>query len=195
MYRLKDTEMIFIFTGPDGSGRKTVADMVGSTLGIPKVLSYTTRKARPAESDGQDYHFITREEFELAIAADEFIEHTEIDGYYYGVKSADIEQMFNENDFIYVILNSQGTQTLKEKYGEKAKRIFLYVSRDMIAERQRLSGASEEIVQSKLDHYDEEFAYITNCRYAYENIDLAHTTFSVSQRLDKYMKRDLIDKD
>lgn len=195
MYRLKDSEMIFVFTGPDGSGRKTVADMVGSTLGIPKVLSYTTRKARPAESDGQDYHFVDRAAFEAAIANDEFIEYSEIDGYYYGVKSADVEQLFSEHNHIYLVLNTKGTKTLKEQFGEKVKRIFLYVSREIIAERQRVSGADDAVVAKNLAHYDEEMAYMSTCRYAYENLDLAHTVFSISQRLDQYMTRNLIDKD
>jgi guanylate kinase len=195
MYKLKDSEMIFIFTGPDGAGRKTVADMVGSTLGIPKVLSYTTRKARPAEADGQDYYFVTDAAFKEAIANDEFIEYTEIDGSFYGVKSADVEKMFSENDFIYVVLNTKGTQTLKEKYGEKVKRVYLYVSRDVIADRQSAASADEATIAKNLAHYDEDIAYMPNCRYSYENIDLAHTTFAISQRLDKYMSRDLIDKD
>ena len=195
MYRLKESETIFIFTGPDGSGRKTVADMVGSTLELPKVLSYTTRKARPAEEDGQDYHFITREDFERAIANDAFIEYTEIDGDYYGVKSADIEQMFKEYDFIYVVLNAKGTKTLKAQYGEKVKRIFLHVSRDLIIERQKKLNVDEAVLQKHLNHYDEDMAYMSSCKHTYENIDLAHTAFSVTQILEKYIKRDLVDKD
>ena len=195
MYNLKESEMIFIFTGPDGSGRKTIADMVGTTLGLPKVLSYTTRKAKPAEADGQDYNYISREEFERAIGNGEFVEHSEINGDYYGVKSADIEQMFKENDFIYVVLNTNGTKTLKEQFGEKVKRIFIHVSRDEIIQRQKKLGVSEEVLQKHLDHYDEDLAYISSCKHAYENLDKAHTVFAVSQILDKYMKRDLVDKD
>ena len=138
MYELKEKERIFVFTGPDGSGRKTVADMVGNTLGLRKVVSYTTRPRRSSEVDGQDYHFITVEEFKRAEANNEFIEVDEVNGHYYGIKGHDIEKMFKHNDFIYVVLNAQGARILKKLFGEKVIRIFIYVDRDVIIERQKL---------------------------------------------------------
>lgn len=195
MYQPKEQEMIFVFTGPDGSGRKTVADMVGNTLGISKVISYTTRKKRPAEEDGQDYHFITREAFEEAEQNGEFVETVEIDGHKYGIKSSDIEEMFKTNDFIYLILNAEGARKLKQTYGEKVSRIFIYVDRDVIIERQKALGVSDEILESHFNHYDEDMAYKDECKHAFENTDLAHTVFAVSQVLEQYMNRDLVEKD
>src|SRR5690606_12674181 len=100
--------MIFVFTGPDGSGRKTIADMVGSTLGMTKVLSYTTRKPRAGEASGQDYYFISEEEFAEAEARGEFVEAVEINGVRYGIKEAEIDELFQKKKFIYLILNAQG---------------------------------------------------------------------------------------
>jgi guanylate kinase len=195
MYQLKEQEMIFVFTGPDGSGRKTVADMVGQTLGLRKVLSYTTRPRRPAEVDGQDYHFITREQFEEAERNGEFVESVEIDGYKYGIKSDDIEELFKQNDFIYLILNAQGARTLKQLYGDKVTRIFIYVDRDVIIERQKALGVSDEILEHHFRHYDEDMAYKDECKHVVENTDLAHTVFTVTKLLEQYMNRNLIEKD
>ena len=47
-------------------------------------VSYTTRKPRGAEVDGQNYHFVSREEFEAMLARGEFLEHAEVFGNYYG---------------------------------------------------------------------------------------------------------------
>ncbi|GIQ68173.1 guanylate kinase [Xylanibacillus composti] len=195
MYQLKEKEMIFVFTGPDGSGRKTVADMVGSTLGINKVLSYTTRAKRPAETDGQDYHFISEDEFKRALANDEFIEAVEIDGVHYGIKDKDIEEMFRDNDFIYLILNAEGARMLKQRYGEKVTRLFIYVDRDIIIERQKELGVSDEVLDQHFKHYDEDMAYMPECKHAFENMDLAHTVFAVTNVLEQYMSRDLLEKD
>jgi guanylate kinase len=195
MYQLKDKEMIFVFTGPDGSGRKTVADMVGTTLGLDKVLSYTSRQPRPGEVDGQDYHFISREEFLAAEAEGEFIEEVEIDGNLYGIKDGDVEDMFKHNKFIYLILNAKGAKMLKDTYGDKVTRIFVYVDKGTVVERQKKAGASAELIEQHLIHYDEDMAYMDECRHAVENIDLAHTVFSVSNILELYMNRDLVDKD
>lgn len=195
MYELTEDEMIFVFTGPDGSGRKTVADMVGATLGMKKVVSYTTRPSRPIEEDGQDYHFITYEAFEQAEKNGEFVESVEIDGVKYGVKGKDIEELFDGNDFIYLILNAEGARTLKKLYGEKVTRIFIYVDRDVIIERQKIAGADEALIEHHFDYYDKDMAYKPECKHAFENTDLAHTVFKVTELLEQYMSRDLVEKD
>lgn len=195
MYKLKEQEMIFVFTGPDGSGRKTVADMVGATLGINKVLSYTTRPSRSTEVEGQDYFFISEEQFEVAKTNDEFIEEVEVNGYRYGIKSKDIEDVFEKNDFIYLILNAYGARVLKKLYGEKVTRIFIYVDRDIIIERQKALDVDQKILDQHFIHYDEDMAYKDECKHAVENTDLPHTVFKVSEVLDGYMNRNLLEKD
>jgi guanylate kinase len=195
MYKLKDKEMIFVFTGPDGSGRKTVADMVGSTLGLDKVLSYTTRQPRPGEVEGQDYHFISREDFLAAEKNGEFIEEVEIDGNLYGIKNSDIEDMFMGNKFIYLILNAKGAKMLKDIYGDKVTRVFIYVDKNIVVERQKAAFAPAALIDQHLTHYDEDMAYMEACKHSVENIDLAHTVFSVTNILELYMNRDLVDKD
>src|SRR5690554_609220 len=119
MYELKETERIFIFTGPDGSGRSTIADMVGSTLGMKKVISHTTRAPRPSEEHGQDYYFEEREPFIQAIDNNEFLEHININDNLYGVKNKDVEHMFEKFSCIYLILNPSGADILKKYYGDK----------------------------------------------------------------------------
>lgn len=195
MYQLKEKERIFVFTGPDGSGRKTVADMVGNTMGLRKVVSYTTRERRPSEVDGQDYHFITREKFLELQNNREFIEVEEVNGNLYGIKGYDIEKMFKHNDFIYVVLNASGARVLKQLFGEKVIRIFIYVDRDVIIERQKLIGASEEVLKAHFNNYDQDMAYKPECRHAFENTDLAHTVFAVSQVLESYLDRQLEERD
>ena len=52
-------------------------------------VSYTTRKPRGAEVDGQSYHFVSREEFEAMLARDEFLEWAQVFGNYYGTHRSD----------------------------------------------------------------------------------------------------------
>jgi guanylate kinase len=195
MYELKGTEMIFVFTGPDGSGRKTIADMVGSTLGIRKVLSYTTRERRPVEEEGQDYHFISREQFLAAKAAGEFLEEVEISGNLYGIKHQDIANQFQASGCIYVILNAEGARKLKQLYGERVRRFFIYADRETVKARQKARGDTPELIERHMSHYDSAMAYMEECKYSYENIDLAHTVFSISNVIETYLDRNLIDLD
>jgi len=187
--------MIFVFTGPDGSGRKTIADMVGTTLGIEKVLSYTTRKPRAGEVSGQDYHFITEEEFDAALARGEFVESVELDGVKYGIKEAEIDELFRKKKFVYLILNAKGAKILKDKYGDKVTRIFIYIDKNLMIERLKAAGAPEDMIQRHIAHYEEDMAYKDECKYSFENIDLAHSVFSVTNIIDAYMNRGLVEKD
>jgi guanylate kinase len=195
MDKLNEQQRIFVFTGPNGAGRKTVAEMSGSTLGIKQVVSYTTRSPRPGEVEGQDYRFISKEAFKAGCRNGEFLEVIELDGNYYGVKSADVERMLKSHHFIYLILNRHGAQILKELYEDRITRIFVYVDLDRLVERNRKRGDTDEDIQRYIAHYDEEMEYRSQCEHVFENIDLAHTVFDLTKTLDGYMQRDLLDLD
>ncbi|NEW06944.1 guanylate kinase [Paenibacillus sp. SYP-B3998] len=195
MYALKEREMVFVFTGPHGAGRKTVAEMSGSTLGMKQVISYTTRPPRATEVDGQDYHFISPAQFAASKEDNEFIEVSTVNDHLYGIKSADIEQMFQQSGSIYLILNRFGARTLKELYGEHVVQIFIYAQPELLAQRMRESGDSEEIIAKYISYYEEEMAYRDHCAHVFENVDLAHTVFDLTKTLDQYLNRNLLDLD
>ncbi|MCZ8514095.1 guanylate kinase [Paenibacillus filicis] len=196
MYELKDKELIFVFTGPNGAGRRTVAQMSGSTLGIKQVLSYTTRAPRPAELDGQDYHFVTMEEFKAAEERNEFIEVIELAGNRYGIKEQDVADMVQKYGTVYLVLNRHGAETLKELYGERIVRIFIYADRDTILKREQERGDTQELIDRNMSQYDIELDYKDQCEHVFENLDLAHTVFDLTKALDEnYLHRKLLDLD
>ncbi|MCS7459059.1 guanylate kinase [Paenibacillus doosanensis] len=196
MYELRDKDFIFIFTGPNGAGRKTVAQMSGETLGMKQVISYTTRAPRSAEFNGQDYHFVSRDVFTEAERNNEFIEVIEIDGNRYGVKERDVAQMIEKHGAIYLVLNRFGAEALKKLYGNKAVRIFIYADLKTIVKREEDRGDTPELIQRYTSHYDEEMAYKDQCEHIFENLDLAHTVFDLTKTLDdNYLHRNLVDKD
>src|SRR5262245_17229813 len=115
-------DKIIVFTGPDGSGRKSVAEAVGHTFGMAKVLSFVTRDPRPGEVNGQDYHFIGHEEYERMEGQGMFLESVQIDGNRYGIRTSDVEAGLAENGCVYLILNRHGADILKHIYGDKVVR-------------------------------------------------------------------------
>jgi guanylate kinase len=195
MYTLKDKELIFVFTGPHGAGRKTVAEMSGSTLEMKQVISCTTRPKRPTEVEGQDYYFLTPDQFAEAQAKDEFVEISTINNNFYGIRNNDIQRMFLTSGSVYLILNRFGAATLKKLYGDKVVRIFIYANRDILERRLRESGDSEADIQQYLSHYEEEMAYRDECEHVFENVDLAHTVFDLTKTLDGSLGRNLVDLD
>jgi guanylate kinase len=196
MYELKEEDVVFIFTGPNGAGRKTVAQMSGDTLGMKQVISYTTRTPRSAEVDGQDYHFVSHEIFSTAQKNNEFIEVIEIDGNLYGVKGKDIADTLQKHGAVYLILNRFGAEAVKKLYDNKAIRIFIYADKQTILKREEERGDSPELIERYMSHFEEEMAYKDSCEHIFENLDLAHTVFDLTKTLDdNYLHRNLIDKD
>lgn len=195
MVELKDRELIFVFTGPDGSGRKTVADSVGTTLGLTKVLSYATRKPRPGEVNGQDYHFITPELYDELDASGDFIESVAINGNRYGLREHDIGRSFQNNGCIYLILNPEGAEALKRTYGDHVIRLFIYADRDTVEQRQRGEGIDGDVLAARLKRYGVDMAYQSRCEHAFENYDLAHTVFDITNTLEHYLQRNLEERD
>ncbi|MFB9279688.1 guanylate kinase [Cohnella cellulosilytica] len=186
---------IFVFTGPDGSGRKSVAEAVGQTFGMEKIVSYATRSPRPGEVQGQDYVFVNHDEYRAMERQGEFLESVEIDGQLYGIRSRDIEKKLDHRDSVYLILNHEGASILKQIYGDKVVRLFLYVDRPTAEERQRKLGLAEDVIAKHLNHYERELDYRASCEHAFENYDLAQTTFEITNTLETYLQRDLVDKD
>jgi guanylate kinase len=195
MYELKDKEMIFVFTGPNGAGRKTIADMAGLTLNIKQVLSYTTRSRRPTETEGEEYFFVSRETFDEAQQQGQFIEVIAFDGNQYGIKSSDIEEQLQASGCIYLVLNSEGTHILKKLYGDKVVRIFINADQEQLTSRQQERGDSPEIMARYRTNYEKEAAYRSQCEHVYDNTDLSHTMYDITKTLENYLDRALQDLD
>lgn len=187
---------IFVFTGPDGAGRKTIADMAGTTLGLKKILSYTTRQRRPGELEGQDYHYISVDSFLEAERKSEFIESVSIDGAFYGIKHADIERNIKEHRFVYLILNPEGAQILQRRYGGGSViPLFLYADRDSLIKRQRHRGDNEELIRKRMAYYDKAMSYLPESKYSFENVDLSHTVFAITNEIEPFLNRQLLNLD
>src|ERR1700694_2735089 len=77
--------IVFIISAPSGSGKSTlVGRLFRDVPGLSFSVSYTTREPRGNEVDGVDYHFISREEFARRLDNNEFLEHANVFGNYYG---------------------------------------------------------------------------------------------------------------
>ncbi|TJY41062.1 guanylate kinase [Cohnella pontilimi] len=188
-------EFLIVYTGPDGSGRKSVAEAVGHTFGMAKVISYVTRPARSGEVDDQDCHFISMEAYLQMELEGQFLESVEIDGDRYGIRRADVENSLRRYGVVYLILNREGAERMKELYGDKAIRLFVYADRRVVEERQRNQATDEAVIARRLRHYDREMAYRSSCEHAFENFDLGDTVFQITNTLETYLQRGLVDKD
>ncbi|HEX4769950.1 MAG TPA: guanylate kinase [Bryobacteraceae bacterium] len=138
---------VFIVSAPSGSGKSTlVARLLASEPNLLFSVSYTTRLRRGREVPGEDYTFISRAEFEDRIAKDEFLEHAEVFGNYYGTHRSVYDRALLEGKDLILDIDVQGARQLKERFPEAVSVFILAPSRDVL--EQRLRNRSEDTEQT-----------------------------------------------
>lgn len=158
---------VFIISAPSGSGKSTlVSRLLAEVEGLTFSVSYTTRRPRGTEVNGEAYHFIDREEFERRIAADEFLEHADVFGNYYGTHSIALARAREMGRDLVLDIDVQGAAQLKKRITDAVSIFILPPSREVLEQRlrarsqdredvilRRLADAAREIQDYKLYDY------------------------------------------
>ena len=138
---------VFIISAPSGSGKSTLVSELMRL--VPKLrfsVSYTTRYPRGNERDGEDYFFISREEFEERIAKEEFLEYAEVFGNYYGTHISELDRAGAEGYDLVLDIDVQGARQLKERIPAGVSIFILAPSRQTLEERLRTRSQDSEAV-------------------------------------------------
>ena len=118
--------LIFIISGPAGSGKGTVVNIIRSkTTNVGVSVSATTRSPRPGETDGVSYHFISREVFEQLLATGEIIEHTEYCSNLYGTMRSEVDRITGEGLDVILEIEVEGAMQVKELIGDGVVTVML----------------------------------------------------------------------
>jgi len=105
---------LFIISAPSGAGKTSLVKALLQTgIDLNLSISYTTRPARAGEVDGQDYHFISREDFEQRQKQDDFLESAQVYGNFYGTSKKWINQAIMAGRDILLEIDSQGAQQVR----------------------------------------------------------------------------------
>ena len=166
---------VFIISAPSGSGKSTlVARLIRSVPGLKFSVSYTSRMPRGHEVDGQDYHFVSRPDFEQMIARNEFLEWAEVFGNYYGTHCGVLEQARAEGRDLVLDIDVQGARQLNCKIPEAVTVFILAPSRQILEQRLRARGEDRaEVIERRLRAAAEEIRNYRDYDYVVINRDLA----------------------
>jgi guanylate kinase len=118
--------LLFVMSSPSGAGKTTLSRRLLAVDGnISMSVSVTTRKARPGEVDGKDYHFISPAKFEEMVAAGALLEWATVFGNSYGTPRKPVEEALQEGKDVLFDIDWQGTQQLAQAMPEDLVRLFI----------------------------------------------------------------------
>jgi guanylate kinase len=153
---------LFLISAPSGSGKSTLVNQLRSLVeNLEFSISYTTRTPRGSEQEAREYHFISREEFQHMIEADDFLEYADVFGNYYGTARNSLTDAFAKGKDLLLDIDVQGASQVRRKVPEAVTIFLMPPSPEILAyrlrNRSRAEGAvQEEIIRRRLARAREE---------------------------------------
>ena len=156
---------LIVIAAPSGTGKTSLIEALlkdSTDMKFNLSISYTTRKKRINEKDGESYLFIDKKEFERMLENKDFLEHAEVFGNFYGTSKSWVEELLKEGRNILLELDWQGAVQVKSAY-PSAVTIFILppsykdlelrlIERDLdkkVVIEKRLAEAKKEIEQGQ----------------------------------------------
>ncbi len=140
---------LIIISAPSGTGKSTIIGELikDASLKLEFSISATTRAPRQGEVDGVNYYFLTLDQFQKAIANDEFAEYEEVyAGRYYGTLKKEIARITENGNNVILDIDVKGGVNVKKMYGDNAISVFIAPpSIDTL--RQRLTSRATDNAQ------------------------------------------------
>ena len=166
--------MLFIVSAPSGAGKTTLVErLVEQTPRLRMSRSYTSRASRQGETDGVDYNFVTRPQFEAMAARDQFLEWAEVFGNLYGTARKDTEQALAAGEDVVLVIDVQGARRVRQQ-NVPATTVFVMPPSSAVLE-QRLRGRSKDSdleIERRLQVAREEVASFAEYDYIVINDEL-----------------------
>jgi len=169
---------VYIVSAPSGSGKSTLVNELFKVVKhLDFSISYTTRPPRGSEQNGKEYFFVTKEQFEAMIKADEFLEYANVFGYYYGTAKRFLRDAEARGNDLLLDIDVQGAQQVKKSIPDAASIFILPPDREKLEWRLRNRGLdSEEVIRRRLDTARREIENYSKYDYILVNERLERAT-------------------
>jgi guanylate kinase len=156
---------LYILSAPSGAGKssllRALLDAMGGTVAVS--VSHTTRKPRPGEINGRDYHFVDLATFQAMVDEGAFLEHARVFDNHYGTSRQVVEQQLSAGQDVVLEIDWQGARLVRKLMPESTGIFILPPSRETLRERLQGRGQDDPAVIerrmcdaiSEMSHYHE----------------------------------------
>jgi guanylate kinase len=176
--------ILYIISAPSGSGKSTLVNELRAMVDkLEFSVSYTTRPARGSEQNGREYYFVTRAEFEAMIASDQFLEHAEVFGNYYGTACRFYDDAKATGRDLLLDIDVQGAEQVRRKVSDAVSIFVMPPNRDTLERRLRNRSQVEkvkpEVIHRRLENARNEIVNYTDYGYILVNEILEHAVYEL----------------
>lgn len=177
---------LFVIAAPSGAGKTSlVRAMMDAHPQVEVSVSFTTRAPRPGEIDGQDYHFISRPEFERRRDAGEFLEWAEVHGNLYGTSREWIAHRMDQGRDIVLEIDWQGAEQVMNLFADAVGIFIAPPSLETLRERLQHRGTdSDAVIEQRMAAANGELEQAWRFQYVIINQDFATALKQLSSIVD-----------
>lgn len=167
--------LMLVLSSPSGAGKTTLSrKLLEADPGVELSVSVTTRKQRPGEIDGHDYHFIDAARFDAMVKGGELLEWAQVFGHRYGTPRAPVEAALANGHDVLFDIDWQGTQQLREKADHDLVSIFVLPPSMADLERRlrRRAQDPDEVIRARMATATDEMSHWAEYDYVVINTDV-----------------------
>jgi len=166
---------LFVIAAPSGAGKTSlVKALLASEPRLRLSVSHTTRKRRPTEEDGREYHFVSVPQFERLVASGEFLEQARVFDNFYGTARGYVEEQLRQGHDVILEIDWQGAQQVRRAMPQCVSIFILPPSRRALAERlARRATDSPQVIARRLRDAAADMAHYREFDYVIVNDDFA----------------------
>jgi guanylate kinase len=167
--------LMLVLSSPSGAGKTTLSRMLlAADANVELSVSVTTRKQRPGEVGGRDYHFIDAARFETMVRQGELLESAQVFGHRYGTPRLPVETATARGRDVLFDIDWQGTQQLREKAARDLVSIFVLPPSIPALERRLRARAqdSEDEIHARMAKAADEMSHWAEYDYVVINTDI-----------------------
>ena len=172
MNKQSSRPLMLVLSSPSGAGKTTLSKKIQQSDNTFRIsVSHTTRKARPNEVDGVDYHFVKHEKFLSLLKKNTFYEHTKIFGNYYGTSKSSVNEIIKNNCNVLFDIDWKGAQQLSEFKELNLLKIFILPPSKEELEKRLIARNQDgkESIKDRLLAYSEDIKHSNEYDYVITN--------------------------
>lgn len=146
----KNKSLLIIISSPSGAGKTTIAKkVVQKDSNLALSISYTTRPPRKSEKEGEDYCFVSRNQFSRMKDEDKFLEWAMVHGECYGTSRDFVERGLSSGKDVVLVIDVKGAKQVREKCKDCVSIFILPPSIEELKQRliNRETETEEEIAK------------------------------------------------